>query len=209
VTRRRVLSGIAAVAFLAAAALAFLFLAGGAEKPAPAGETGATAAAEEPAQPAQPAEAAILRLVIPRIGVNAPVVTLGIDARGEMQSPDSPMDVAWYSFSTLPGRPGNVVMAAHVDYVNYGPAVFWRLRELQPGDEIELALADGGSARYAVSAVTLYDEASAPIAEIVGRKDADVVTLITCSGVFNRQTRLYDKRLVVRGVRAEPSAQAP
>jgi hypothetical protein len=37
-----------------------------------------------------------------------------------------------------------------VDYIRYGPAVFWDLSELKPGDEVQVMLDDRTEYRYAV-----------------------------------------------------------
>jgi LPXTG-site transpeptidase (sortase) family protein len=153
----------------------------------------------------EPSSAAIARLQIPGIGVDASVVTLGVDADGTMQAPSTPTDVGWYDFSARPGRTGNAVFAGHVDYIHYGPAVFWRLHELQPGDEVDVVLVDGSRFAYRVTSVTAYDDATAPVAEIVGPTAAQSVTLITCTGVFDSTAHNYNQRLVVR---AEPSSAA-
>ncbi|HWC28695.1 MAG TPA: sortase [Dehalococcoidia bacterium] len=144
---------------------------------------------------------AISRLVVPKIGVNASIVTLGILPDGTMDAPRGPTEVAWYTFSARPGQVGNVVMAGHLDYANYGAAVFYRLRDLRPGDELQVVLADGTEVAYAVESVTEYEEATAPVADIVGRTPNEAITLITCAGSFDRSNLLYNKRLVVRGAR--------
>jgi LPXTG-site transpeptidase (sortase) family protein len=150
----------------------------------------------------------VTRLVVPSLGIDAPIITLGVDPDGTMQSPDNPTDVAWYSFSGLPGEGSNIVMAAHLDFVNHGPAVFYRLKEAQPGDGLELALEDGTIARYAVLDVTLYDEATAPVLEIVGPTSTEIVTLITCGGSFDPSSREYDKRVILRAERLPELARA-
>jgi len=66
------------------------------------------------------------------------------------------------------------------------------------GDRIEVRLADGTTFVYAVAVVNTFEAASAPVDQIVGPTTRETVTLITCAGQFNRQTRQYDKRLVVR-----------
>ena len=151
-----------------------------------------------------PSSAALTRLVIPKAKVDAPVVTLGIDANGAMQSTSNAYDVAWYDFSTRPGGGGNAVFSGHVDYHSVGAAVFWNLRDLQPGDVIDVDLADGTVYSYAVSAKNCIPVDEAPIADIVGQTPSEVVTLITCCGTFNSSTRQYDSRLVVRGDRIVP-----
>jgi LPXTG-site transpeptidase (sortase) family protein len=145
-----------------------------------------------------PNPSAVVRLAMPTLGVDAPVVTLGVLPDGTMDSPHTPTDVAWYRFSAKPGDTGNAVFAAHVDYVRYGPAVFYRLRELQDGDPVTATLEDGSSFTYRVVSSVIYKADTAPVQEIVGPTPGRTMTLITCTGVFNRNVLEYDKRLVVR-----------
>jgi sortase A len=165
-------------------------------------------ATPEPQPTPEPSGAPIDRLVIPKIGVNAGVVTLSVDKDGVMQDPKGPKDVAWYDFSQKPGWSGNAVFAGHVDYVNYGPAVFWNLRNLEMGDEVKIVLSDGTEYSYHVISEAAYSSDEAPVQDIVGPTDSEVVTIITCNGTFNTKTREYDKRLIVRAERSsEPAAQ--
>lgn len=142
--------------------------------------------------------AALERIIIPSVEIDAPVVVKGVDENGVMESPDNAFDVAWYDFTSRPGEGSNAVFSGHVDYVNVGPAVFWRLKDVQRGDRLQIRYADGITVDYAVAAVNTFDAATAPIDQIVGATPKDSVTLITCAGTFNSQTRQYDKRLIVR-----------
>jgi LPXTG-site transpeptidase (sortase) family protein len=148
-----------------------------------------------------PPAAAPVRLIIASIGVDAPLTVKGLDAQGNMELPDGPEDVAWYGFSARPGQEGNVVLSGHLDYHDYGPAVFARLGDLKPGELVELQTTDGAISRYGVTLAVTYETASAPADEIVGPTSRDTVTLITCDGRFDRTTRQYSHRLVVRAER--------
>lgn len=150
----------------------------------------------------QPSEAPLARLRAARVDIDAPIVILGTAADGVMQSPDKPDVVAWYDFTSRPGFGGNAVFAGHLDFANYGPAVFWRLRELRLDDEIVIGLEDGTSYRYTVVESRTFDAVSAPVQDIVGPTEGEMVTLITCAGKFDRRTRQYDQRLVVRAIRS-------
>ena len=170
-----------------------------------------SAAESEPTATAEPpSDSPVARLVIPAIGVDASVVVLSVDGDGVMQSPSTPTEVAWYDFSARPGRGSNAVFAGHVDYHDYGAAVFWHLRRLAAGDAIIVLLADGTEYRYAVVSAESYGAEAAPIQEIVGRTAEEVVTLITCGGSFDASARAYDQRLVVRAQRvASDQVRAP
>ena len=149
-----------------------------------------------------PSEAPLERLLIPTIGVDAPVVVLGIDGNNVMEAPSQAFDVAWYDFSARPGFGSNAVFSGHVDFRDVGPAVFWELRNLTAGDPVEVRLGDGTTYVYRVTALNTFPADGVPVAEIVGPSPAEVITLITCSGTFDPATRQYSDRLVVRAERA-------
>ena len=167
----------------------------------------ATATAPLPTPDSSP----IAQLVIPKYGIAAPVQTKGVDSKNVMQSPDGPTHVAWYDFSARPGASGNAVFSGHVDYINYGPAVFWHLRDLVAGDAIEVHLEDGAVYQYRVESLQFVpaDPTEAQLREIVGPATNDVITLITCGGTFSQETHQYDHRTVVRGKRVVAPATAP
>lgn len=162
--------------------------------------------ASEPEPAATPAEtvsqAPLARIRAPSLGMDAPLITLGIDDDGVMENPDRPDVVAWYDFSSRPGFGSNAVFAGHLDFVDYGPAVFWRLSDLREGDEVMIDLADGTTLVYKVVQARTYAAATAPVQDIVGPTDQELITLITCAGSFSQTTRQYDDRLVVRAVRS-------
>ncbi len=214
-----VLLGAGAASLLGAGLLVVLAVTGacgtGYSGPPPVTPFGPTLAAYRTPEPAlaaaTPSGAPIASLAIPRFGIDAPVQVKGVDANNVMVSPDGPTTVAWYDFSAKPGFGGNAVFSGHVDYINYGPAVFWHLKDLVAGDTIEVHLEDGTVYRYTVE--TLQSVPASPTEEelrdIVGPLTNDVITLITCGGVFSPATRQYDHRTVVRGKRVLEPAGAP
>ena len=165
----------------------------------------AVAAPTETASPTPVAD--IERLIIPAISVDAPVTPKAVDRDGQMPSPDGPQDVIWYDFSALPGlggRPGaggNTILAGHVDYHGYGPAVFWDLRNVKQGDEITVRLRDGNEYKYVARSNRIVDPAAASFNEIVASTTEESLTVITCAGDFDPATRNYDMRRVVWAVR--------
>jgi len=150
---------------------------------------------------ARPNDSPVSRLRIAKIGVDANIVELGIDDQGYMETPSEPLDVAWYGFSSHPSFGGNAVFAGHVDSAKIGPAIFWRLRQVTNGDEIEVALSDGTTYSYRVINATSFSSNDAPVQDIIGATEKDSITIITCDGAFNTRTREYDRRLIVRAER--------
>lgn len=145
------------------------------------------------------------RLMIPKIGVDAPFTVKEVGTDGQMPNPNGPEDVAWYDFSQwpglggLPGKGGNTVLAGHVDYINYGPAVFWRLHELEVGDTVEIRLGDGTTATYKIEFNKTIEAAAADWTPIVEATADESVTLITCGGEFSAGH--YANRQIIWGRR--------
>jgi len=145
------------------------------------------------------------RLLIPAIGVDAPFSDKVVPASGQMPNPNGPEDIAWYDFSGwpglggLPGKGGNVVLAGHVDYIRYGPAVLWRLRELKLGDLITIRMKDGTTYNYKVELTKLADPNTGDWSKLVEATADESVTLITCEGVFKDGG--YNLRRIVWGRR--------
>lgn len=150
-----------------------------------------------------PSEAPIARIKIPKFEVDAPIQIRGVDANRVMETPDGPENVAWYDFTARPGFGSNAVFSGHVDYINYGAAVFYNIGNLAHGDTIEVALEDGTV--YTYSVFEQYQVSAEPTDEelrkIVGGTPNEVVTLITCGGTFNSSTHQYDRRTIVRASR--------
>jgi len=172
--------------------------------PAPPVPSPAPTLEVSPAYVAAPAPAPVVpvsaplasRLRIPRIGVDAPLVTLSLAPNGQMPAPTDDSSVAWYDFSAAPGRPGNALLAGHVDWVDHA-AVFWHLRTLAPGDSIYVA-SNGQTHLYVVDQVYSVPFDIADTSSIVGRRSGPpTLTIVTCAGTFNAARHLYDQRLVV------------
>ena len=199
---RRKYLGIGLVGLLILVAVAvFIGLRAGSEKDGSDRFVVATASPVPAGAVATPSDSPPLRIVIPHIGVDAPITTKDMDADGVMEPPDGPEDVAWYGFTARPGSGSNAVFSAHVDYRGYGPAVFADLKKLEKGDLVEVHTADGAVHRYEVTLSLSYPAETAPFEDIVGPTSREVITLITCTGSFDQAARQYSHRLVVRAER--------
>lgn len=158
-----------------------------------------------PAAPSAAAPRAVssppVRVQISRIGVDAPLIDLGLAADGTMEVPEDFDEVGWFTGGGRPGGPGPVVIAGHVDSPT-GPAVFIRLRELAPGDTVDVADSVGVVHQYVVTAVADYPKAAFPTSAVFGATAADELRLITCGGVFDASAGSYEDNRVVYAVRA-------
>jgi hypothetical protein len=142
------------------------------------------------------AASAPVRLEIPAIGVATRLVRLGLEPDGAMQVPGDFADAGWFTGGPSPGQEGPAVIAGHVDS-RTGPAVFYRLRALRPGDPILVEQADGARLRFVVEQARSYPKAGFPTAAVFGPVPSAELRLITCTGDFDRSRGSYRDNLVV------------
>jgi Sortase domain len=102
-----------------------------------------------------------VRLAIPAIGVTTPLVRLGRERDGSMQVPDDFARAGWFADGPSPGEVRPAVIAGHVDSTS-GPAVFFRLRELRPGDTVQVELADGTRLTFVVEQARSFPRRPSP-----------------------------------------------
>ncbi len=135
------------------------------------------------------------RVRIPSIDVDAPMGALGLNADGTLEVP--PYDAAgWYQGRPKPGDAGAAVIAAHVDSTT-GPAVFYHLSSLAPGDVVTVDYDDGTSVDFAVGSMQSYPKSEFPTEAVYGPTDGPELRLITCGGSFDRQSHSYLDNVVV------------
>ncbi|OLT18372.1 hypothetical protein BJF78_36500 [Pseudonocardia sp. CNS-139] len=158
---------------------------------APVAPTTVPAPAPAPVQVADP-----VRIRIPAIGVDAPVGPLDVLPDGRLAAPAAFGAAGWWRDGPEPGEPGPAVVAGHVDSVD-GPAVFYRLRDLRPGDRVVLDRADGTSVEFAVRGLESGPKDAFPTAAVYGPTAGPALRLVTCAGAFDRVRRHYTDNLVV------------
>jgi sortase (surface protein transpeptidase) len=141
-----------------------------------------------------------VRLEIPAIGVSAPLVRLGLNPDGTMQVPGDFRVAGWFTGAPQPGQLGPAVIAGHVDS-RTGPAVFYRLRDLRPGDEVRVVRADHRVVRFRVDSLASYPKQALPDDAVYGATTTPALRLITCAGTFDRSRHSYRDNLVVSATR--------
>jgi sortase (surface protein transpeptidase) len=167
----------------------------------PAGPTGSTEVIDFPVgswrrlPPSPP-----VRVEIPAIGVSSPLVRLGLNRDRTMEVPADFQVAGWFTGGPQPGQLGPAVIAGHVDS-RTGPAVFYRLRDLRPGDQIRVVRADRRAVRFEVDSLASHPKRSLPSEAVYGATTAPALRLITCAGSFDRSSRSYRENLVVSATR--------
>ena len=165
--------------------------------PTPAPSPIATRSARLEDQPAPTPVVAPARIEAPAIGVDNPVVEVGVDPDGLMTIPDDVDEIGWYRFGPSPGAPGAAVLAGHVDDRVQGRGAFFDLQRLDLGDQVTTTDAEGESTTWVVTGRRTYDKVSLPIDELMTREGPPRLVLITCGGEFDGSARSYESNVVV------------
>ncbi|WP_328828453.1 class F sortase [Streptomyces sp. NBC_00252] len=123
-------------------------------------------------------------LRVPAIGVDTPVMRLGLASDGTVQVPPITAHdrAGWYRNSPTPGQTGPSVILGHVTVGAYGDGVFRHLAKLRKGDRIEAGLENGTTATFTVTTVRTVAKADFPSDEVYGNVDRPELRLITCGG---------------------------
>ncbi|MCX4529455.1 MULTISPECIES: class F sortase [unclassified Streptomyces] len=154
-----------------------------------------------PPEPPQDMEvlehSSVQRVRIPAIRVDAPVMTVGLDAQGWIDAPppQDPNLAGWYLNGISPGQRGSAVIVGHVDNAQ-GPAVFYGLGSLRKGNHIEVERYDGRTAVFEVYGVEVFSKESFPGARVYGDTGHPELRVITCGGGYSK-AKGYDGNVVV------------
>jgi sortase (surface protein transpeptidase) len=141
------------------------------------------------------------RVRMPSIGVDSRLLWLGMDDHEALVPPSDFSRAGWFTGGPRPGETGPAVIAGHVESYE-GPAVFFRLSELERGDEVVVDRADGTTARFTVTAVDRYPKDRFPTEQVYGSTPLPELRLITCGGEFDHDARSYRDNVVVSAVLA-------
>ncbi|MFB6992647.1 class F sortase [Streptomyces sp. NPDC056230] len=138
----------------------------------------------EPLRPSAP-----VRLRIPSIRVDAPMMRLGLGADGSLDVPPAANRnvVGWYGGGTPPGSEGSAIVAGHVDNAQ-GRSVFYDLGALQKGSKVEVVRQDGRTAVFSLDAIEVYQSRNFPDERVYGASPYASLRLITCGGGFSETT---------------------
>jgi sortase (surface protein transpeptidase) len=127
------------------------------------------------------------------------VGSIGLLPDGRVEEPplSKPNLAGWYDEGVTPGEVGPAVILGHVD-ANGKPAVFYRLKDLKPGDKIAVARKDGSVAKFAVERAQRVDKDAFPHKKVFGESlDHASLRLVTCGGAFDPKIGHYKDNLIV------------
>ncbi|MFC5922519.1 class F sortase [Micromonospora vulcania] len=138
------------------------------------------------------------RVRVPKIGVDSALTVLGLDRAGTLIPPVDFDTAGWYGGGPAPGDTGPAVLAGHLDS-RRGPAVFARLGELRPGDEVQV-WRGGQRLSFRVTGSLRTRKDQFPTAVVYGPTPGPELRLVTCGGDFDRRRGHYRDNVVVFAV---------
>jgi hypothetical protein len=136
-----------------------------------------------------------VRITVPTIGVDSVLMNLGLLADGSLQVPPSGFPAGWYTGAPTPGQLGPAIIVGHIDWGGH-PGVFYRLRDLKPGAEINVTRADGSVAVFRVSSVQEFSKDAFPTKLVYGNTAYAGLRLITCGGAFDSALHSYEDDII-------------
>jgi hypothetical protein len=194
-------AGVAALFATIAVGTAGCSVLTGPATPAPISASSGVAAKRSPSAAVAPVvEAAYLsrsvpiRVQVSAIGVDSPLMDLGLKVDGTMEVPPSGFPAGWYTGMPTPGERGPAVIVGHVDWK--GPGVFYDLHRVKPGDQVIVTRKDGTRPVFRVTRVEQFPKNRFPTKTVYGDIDHAGLRLITCGGSFNRQSGHYEANIV-------------
>ncbi|GAB3158052.1 hypothetical protein GCM10027258_68410 [Amycolatopsis stemonae] len=155
------------------------------------------------APPPVPAAAGLSRslptaLDVPAIDAKSTLVSLGLNPDRTIEVPpvDQPLQAGWYEYSPTPGEVGPAVILGHIDG-NHQKGIFWRLRDLKPGDPVHVDRADGHTLTFEVTKVDQIAKKEFPTEAVYGNTTQPELRLITCGGKYDAANRNYLDNVIV------------
>jgi sortase (surface protein transpeptidase) len=137
-----------------------------------------------------------VRVAIPSVKIDTSLLRLGLNQDGTLQVPWKPLLAGWYRGSPTPGQLGPSIIAGHVDSWATGPAVFYRLGDVDVGDRVLVTRADTTVAHFVITSVRSYPKSAFPTRTVYGDVNRAELRLITCAN-WNSTTQEYDGNVVV------------
>lgn len=137
-------------------------------------------------------------LRIPSIGVTARVYPVGLTSTGAIGSPTNVYDTAWYTGSAKPGQKGATFIDGHVSsWTTKG--VFYNLKNLRPGDHLQITLGNGDNINYKVVSKKYYPSGKVDMKQVLAPIDPlkSGLNLMTCAGQVEPGTSQFDQRVAI------------
>jgi len=140
--------------------------------------------------------AAPLSIKAPTVDITSSLGQVALNPDGTIEVPTDYGQAAWYRLGPTPGELGPAVILGHVDSLK-GPAVFYRLSSLRPGQIIDVTRIDSSVAHFRVDAINTYRRDQFPTETVYGPINYAGLRLITCGGAYDKKAKAYESNVVV------------
>lgn len=126
------------------------------------------------------------KMIIPAINAESTLIPLGLNPDKTFTVPPvaTPKQASWFDGGPTPGEPGPAIILGHIDGHKI-PGIFWRLKELKPGDVVEIFYVDGSKRDFHVTRNIQALKNKFPQQEVLGFTPHPELRLITCGGDFD------------------------
>jgi hypothetical protein len=145
--------------------------------------------------------AAPVRVALPDLDIDGPVIRTGVDPAGELDVPPDARTLVWYQFGPTPGAPGSAVIAGHLNWKGV-EGIFADLAGTPVGATFSVDYDDGSQRTFVVRSVELVDKPAVAVNGVFARDGESVLRLVTCGGEFDSSTRHYRSNVIVTAVPA-------
>ena len=144
---------------------------------------------------------------IPRLGVNARVLPMGVNSTNQLKAPSNIYDAGWYNASAKPGDSGSngaILIDGHVHGPTL-PGVFVGIKNLAADDTIQIYRGDDKLFTYKVVKVQNYDADKIDMGMMLSsiQPGQPGLNLITCGGQFDKSSNEYKQRTAVFAVQID------
>ncbi len=136
------------------------------------------------------------RVLIPRLKVDQKLVGLDVLPDGSLEAPRQYSQVGWWQDGPVPGQPGAPVLVGHRDSPT-GPAVFYGLESLRPGDTVQVYSKDWTNSTFRIRKVEQFPRDRFPSDRVYRRSGSSGLVLLTCGGQYDRAAGRYLDNVVV------------
>ena len=138
-----------------------------------------------------------VRLTIPSIKVEAPILEVGLADDGSVDVPPLKRhnEAGWFGGGPTPGQFGPALIVGHAD-TRDGPSIFHSLAKLKPGQKIEILRKDRTVAVFEVNSIENFGKAKLPIKRVYGDYTRPSLRLVTCGGTWLGGGRGYSDNII-------------
>jgi sortase family protein len=139
-----------------------------------------------------------VRLTIPSIKVEAPILNVGLAKDGSVDVPPLKRhnEAGWFDEGPTPGQFGPALIVGHAD-TRSGPSIFHDLGRMRPGQKIEVLRRDHTVAVFEVNSIEHFGKSKLPIQRVYGDYSRPSLRLVTCGGTWLGGDQGYADNVIV------------